>query len=168
MCPYLTLPALCPCPFFSINPNVPTLFLFLGDTDPKMMKKHLNTEFVSAILACFTSRDPRLREYLKTILHRVYGEKKIILHAFTNVLRMPKHAFIYSSHYRPLHGLQALHQKIYHRYIFPVYLRGSTPRRGAYVFTCARVNHSVHQTSWSTHVNMILLVSNIFKIRCFQ
>jgi len=44
-----------------------------GDTDAKMMKKHLNTEFVSAILGCFTSRDPRLREYLKTILHRVYG-----------------------------------------------------------------------------------------------
>jgi serine/threonine-protein phosphatase 2A regulatory subunit B' len=44
-----------------------------GDTDAKMMKRHLNTEFVSAVLSCFTSRDPRLREYLKTILHRVYG-----------------------------------------------------------------------------------------------
>jgi len=32
-----------------------------GDTDAKMMKKHLNTEFVSAVLGCFTSRDPRLR-----------------------------------------------------------------------------------------------------------
>jgi len=74
-----------------------------GDTDAKMMKKHLNTEFVSAILGCFTSRDPRLREYLKTILHRVYGRfmayrlfirKAIIDIFFQFTYEDPRHAGI--------------------------------------------------------------------------
>lgn len=74
-----------------------------GDTDAKMMKKHLNTEFVSAVLGCFTSRDPRLREYLKTILHRVYGRfmayrlfirKAIIDIFFQFTYEDPRHAGI--------------------------------------------------------------------------
>lgn len=74
-----------------------------GDTDAKMMKKHLNTEFVSSVLGCFTSRDPRLREYLKTILHRVYGRfmayrlfirKAIIDIFFQFTYEDPRHAGI--------------------------------------------------------------------------
>lgn len=74
-----------------------------GDTDAKMMKKHLNTEFVSGVLGCFTSRDPRLREYLKTILHRVYGRfmayrlfirKAIIDIFFQFTYEDPRHAGI--------------------------------------------------------------------------
>lgn len=72
-----------------------------GDTDAKMMKRFLNTKFVSTVLSCFTSRDPRLREYLKTILHRVYGRfmayrlyiRNSITHIFAHfTYEDPRHA----------------------------------------------------------------------------
>ena len=37
------------------------------------MKKYLEGEFVDNIIELFASEDPREREYLKTILHRIYG-----------------------------------------------------------------------------------------------
>jgi serine/threonine-protein phosphatase 2A regulatory subunit B' len=43
------------------------------DVDKKTMKKYLEGEFVDNIIELFSSEDPREREYLKTILHRIYG-----------------------------------------------------------------------------------------------
>nr|GEW03097.1 serine/threonine protein phosphatase 2A 57 kDa regulatory subunit B' beta isoform-like [Tanacetum cinerariifolium] len=44
------------------------------DTDTKIAKRYLNHSFVLNLLDLFDTEDPREREYLKTILHRVYGK----------------------------------------------------------------------------------------------
>ncbi|KAL4575243.1 hypothetical protein LXL04_022085 [Taraxacum kok-saghyz] len=48
------------------------------DTDTKVAKRFIDHSFVLNILDMFDSEDPREREYLKTILHRVYG--KFMIH----------------------------------------------------------------------------------------
>ncbi|XP_071685800.1 serine/threonine protein phosphatase 2A 57 kDa regulatory subunit B' beta isoform-like [Rutidosis leptorrhynchoides] len=48
------------------------------DTDTKVAKKFIDHSFVLNLLDMFYSEDPREREYLKTILHRIYG--KFIVH----------------------------------------------------------------------------------------
>ncbi|ETO05978.1 serine/threonine protein phosphatase 2A B56 delta subunit [Reticulomyxa filosa] len=37
------------------------------------MKKYLDGRFIHGMIGLFASEDPREREYLKTILHRIYG-----------------------------------------------------------------------------------------------
>ena len=37
-------------------------------------KKHIDQQFVIQLLELFDSMDPRERDYLKTILHRIYGK----------------------------------------------------------------------------------------------
>jgi len=44
------------------------------DTDARAAKKHVDATFVVRLLELFDSEDPRERDYLKTILHRVYGK----------------------------------------------------------------------------------------------
>ncbi|KAM0939894.1 putative protein phosphatase 2A, regulatory B subunit, B56, armadillo-like helical [Dioscorea sansibarensis] len=53
------------------------LFLrFVGspETDAKLAKRYIDHSFVLRLLDLFESDDPREREYLKTILHRIYGK----------------------------------------------------------------------------------------------
>jgi len=49
-------------------------FIVSTEPDPKLLKKHLGGDFILSLLAVFRSEDPREREYLKTILHRIYGK----------------------------------------------------------------------------------------------
>ncbi|KAL3520771.1 hypothetical protein ACH5RR_018920 [Cinchona calisaya] len=44
------------------------------DMDTKIAKRYLDHSFVLKFLNLFDSEDPREREYLKTILHRIYGK----------------------------------------------------------------------------------------------
>lgn len=44
------------------------------DTDAKTAKRHVDARFVVRLLDLFDSEDPRERDYLKTILHRIYGK----------------------------------------------------------------------------------------------
>ncbi|KAJ3674676.1 hypothetical protein LUZ60_005292 [Juncus effusus] len=44
------------------------------DTDTKVAKRYVDHSFVLRMLDLFESEDPREREYLKTILHRIYGK----------------------------------------------------------------------------------------------
>lgn len=44
------------------------------ETDAKVAKRYLDHSFVLKLLDLFDSEDPREREYLKTILHRIYGK----------------------------------------------------------------------------------------------
>lgn len=44
------------------------------DTDAKTAKRHVDARFVVRLLELFDSEDPRERDYLKTILHRIYGK----------------------------------------------------------------------------------------------
>lgn len=71
-------------------------FAFLSSTglDPKVAKRHVDRNFVRRLLALFISEDPRERDYLKTILHRIYGRfvsvrsfiRRNIQHVFFRVI----------------------------------------------------------------------------------
>ena len=69
-------------------------FIVSTEPDPKLLKKHLAGDFILNLLLIFRSEDPREREYLKTILHRIYGKfmslrsfiRKSINHVFYHVI----------------------------------------------------------------------------------
>merc|ERR1719473_1445797 len=49
-------------------------FVVSNDVDPKIAKRFVDQSFVLKLLELFDSEDPRERDYLKTILHRIYGK----------------------------------------------------------------------------------------------
>ncbi|KAJ7187569.1 hypothetical protein O6H91_Y535200 [Diphasiastrum complanatum] len=49
-------------------------FVVSPETEPKIAKRYMNQSFLLKLLNLFDSEEPREREYLKTILHRVYGK----------------------------------------------------------------------------------------------
>ncbi|XP_064965958.1 serine/threonine protein phosphatase 2A 57 kDa regulatory subunit B' theta isoform-like [Musa acuminata AAA Group] len=49
-------------------------FVASPETDAKLAKRYVDHSFVLKLLDLFDSEDPREREYLKTILHRIYGK----------------------------------------------------------------------------------------------
>uniref|UniRef100_A0A5B6ZY47 Serine/threonine protein phosphatase 2A regulatory subunit n=1 Tax=Davidia involucrata TaxID=16924 RepID=A0A5B6ZY47_DAVIN len=69
-------------------------FVASSETDAKLAKRYINHSFVLKLLDLFDSDDQREREYLKTILHRIYGKfmvhrpfiRKGINHIFYNFI----------------------------------------------------------------------------------
>jgi len=49
-------------------------FIVSNDVDPKIAKRFVDQNFMMKLLELFDSEDPRERDYLKTILHRIYGK----------------------------------------------------------------------------------------------
>lgn len=49
-------------------------FIASPDTETKLAKKYIDQSFVTRLLDLFDSEDPRERDCLKTVLHRVYGK----------------------------------------------------------------------------------------------
>jgi serine/threonine-protein phosphatase 2A regulatory subunit B' len=49
-------------------------FVASTETDAKLAKRYVDHSFVLRLLDLFDSEDPREREYLKTVLHRIYGK----------------------------------------------------------------------------------------------
>ncbi|XP_039595044.1 serine/threonine-protein phosphatase 2A 56 kDa regulatory subunit delta isoform [Polypterus senegalus] len=49
-------------------------FLESADFQPNVAKKYIDQKFVLSLLELFDSEDPRERDFLKTILHRIYGK----------------------------------------------------------------------------------------------
>ncbi|CAF2834302.1 unnamed protein product [Rotaria sp. Silwood2] len=49
-------------------------FLESIDFQPSVAKKYIDQKFVLQLLELFDSEDPRERDFLKTILHRIYGK----------------------------------------------------------------------------------------------
>lgn len=49
-------------------------FVASSETDAKLAKRFIDHSFVLRLLELFDSEDQREREYLKTILHRIYGK----------------------------------------------------------------------------------------------
>lgn len=49
-------------------------YVMSSEMDTKIAKRYLDHSFVLKLLDLFDSEDPREREYLKTILHRIYGK----------------------------------------------------------------------------------------------
>jgi serine/threonine-protein phosphatase 2A regulatory subunit B' len=59
-------------------------FIQSPETDTKLAKRYIDHDFIIRLLDLFDSEDPREREYLKTILHRIYGKfiRKVINNIF--------------------------------------------------------------------------------------
>lgn len=49
-------------------------YVVSSDTEARPAKKFIDTSFILKLLELFDSEDPRERDYLKTILHRIYGK----------------------------------------------------------------------------------------------
>lgn len=49
-------------------------FAVSNQADIKLLKKHIDRKFIISLINLFASEDPRERDYLKTILHRIYGK----------------------------------------------------------------------------------------------
>ncbi|XP_048558015.1 serine/threonine protein phosphatase 2A 57 kDa regulatory subunit B' theta isoform-like [Triticum urartu] len=49
-------------------------FVASQETDAKLAKRYIDHSFILKLLDLFDSEDPRERDYLKTILHRIYGK----------------------------------------------------------------------------------------------
>lgn len=49
-------------------------FVTSPETDAKLAKRYVDHSFILRLLDLFDSEDPREREYLKTVLHRIYGK----------------------------------------------------------------------------------------------
>ena len=49
-------------------------FLESSELNSSLAKQHVNQSFVIQLLELFDSEDPRERDFLKTILHRIYGK----------------------------------------------------------------------------------------------
>ncbi|XP_019152377.1 PREDICTED: serine/threonine protein phosphatase 2A 57 kDa regulatory subunit B' beta isoform-like isoform X2 [Ipomoea nil] len=72
-------------------------YVLSSDTDTKVAKQFIEHSFVLKLLDLFDSEDPREREYLKTILHRIYGKfmvhRPFIRKAMSNIF----YQFIYET-----------------------------------------------------------------------
>lgn len=49
-------------------------FVTMSDVELTRARSHITTRFVEGLVELFNSEDPREREYLKMILHRIYGK----------------------------------------------------------------------------------------------
>lgn len=49
-------------------------FIVSGEVNAKVAKKYVDQRFCLSLVELFDSEDPRERDYLKTILHRIYGK----------------------------------------------------------------------------------------------
>ncbi|XP_047330598.1 serine/threonine protein phosphatase 2A 57 kDa regulatory subunit B' beta isoform-like [Impatiens glandulifera] len=49
-------------------------YIVSSDTETKIAKRYIDHSFVLRLLDLFESEDPRERDYLKTIIHRIYGK----------------------------------------------------------------------------------------------
>ncbi len=66
-------------------------FLENPDLQASQAKRHVDQSFVLKVLELFDSEDPRERDFLKTILHRIYG-KFLGLRAY--IRRQINHIFL--------------------------------------------------------------------------
>ncbi|VEL19708.1 unnamed protein product [Protopolystoma xenopodis] len=63
-------------------------FLTLSDLQPNYAKRYIDSKFVCSLLEVFDSNDSREREYLKTVLHRIYGKfVNLRLYSFENTTK---------------------------------------------------------------------------------
>lgn len=73
-------------------------FMVSTYTDTKVLKKFIDKRFLTCMIGLFRSEDTRERDYLKTILHRVYGKfmsfRSFIRQAVNNVF----YNYVYDSH----------------------------------------------------------------------
>lgn len=73
-------------------------FVTSPNTEQKLVRTHVSSRFVTSMVELFNSEDPREREYLKTVLHRIYGKimqpRPFIRRSIMNVF----HTFVYETY----------------------------------------------------------------------
>lgn len=86
-------------PHLQLVYNLFIRFIDSPQFDVNRAKPHINNKFVLKLLGLFESEDPRERDYLKTILHRIYGRflslRSYVRRQINNIF----FSFIYESEY---------------------------------------------------------------------
>merc|ERR1712137_285770 len=72
-------------------------FVVSNDVDPKIAKKFVDQNFLMKLLDLFDSEDPRERDYLKTILHRIYGRFMVFRAFIRRAIQHVFYCFIYET-----------------------------------------------------------------------
>ena len=60
-------------PHYQIVYELLLRFIMTHEIDAAEIRDELNETFIIKLLELFDSEDPRERDYLKTLLHRIYG-----------------------------------------------------------------------------------------------
>mmetsp|Transcript_25030 Transcript_25030/g.48963 ORF Transcript_25030/g.48963 Transcript_25030/m.48963 type:complete len:475 (-) Transcript_25030:212-1636(-) len=72
-------------------------FIVSGDLDVRLMRKHINAQFVNGLLELLDSEDRRERDYLKTILHRIYAKFMMLRAWIRKSISLTFYNFIYAT-----------------------------------------------------------------------
>mmetsp|Transcript_954 Transcript_954/g.1345 ORF Transcript_954/g.1345 Transcript_954/m.1345 type:complete len:471 (-) Transcript_954:211-1623(-) len=72
-------------------------FIVSGDLDVRLMRKYIDMDFVNKLLHLFDSEDPRERDYLKTILHRIYAKFMMLRASIRKSINTTFYHFIYET-----------------------------------------------------------------------
>ncbi len=72
-------------------------FLESPDFQPNIVKKFIDQKFLIQLLDLFDCEDPRERDFLKTILHRIYGKFLVLRSYIRKQINNTFHRFIYET-----------------------------------------------------------------------
>jgi len=72
-------------------------FIVSGDLDVRLMRKYINVSFVNGLLDLLDSEDRRERDYLKTILHRIYAKFMMLRAWIRKSISLTFYNFIYAT-----------------------------------------------------------------------
>lgn len=108
-------------PHLQLVYNLLIRFLEMPGFDINRAKLYINNKFVLKLLELFESEDPRERDYLKTILHRIYGRflnlRSYIRRQINNIF----FSFIYESEYHNgISDLLEILGSIIHGFVLPL------------------------------------------------
>jgi len=97
-------------------------FVVSGSTEAKVSRKYIDTNLITRFLELFDSEDPRERDYLKTILHRIYGIFPLCVWSVCvcigSYIILSIYLYIYASHTYPYIYIHLIHTHTYiHTYI---------------------------------------------------
>ncbi|XP_047967373.1 serine/threonine protein phosphatase 2A 57 kDa regulatory subunit B' beta isoform-like [Salvia hispanica] len=72
-------------------------YVISPDTDTKTAKRYIDHLFVMKLLDLFDSEDPRERECVKTILHRIYGKFMVLRPFIRKMINNIFYSFVYET-----------------------------------------------------------------------
>ncbi|GAB2235795.1 hypothetical protein Droror1_Dr00026236 [Drosera rotundifolia] len=91
------------------------------ETDTKVAKRYLDHVFVLKLLDLFDSEDPRERDYVKVILHRIYGKFMVHRPFIRNSINNIFYRFVYETERHPgIAELLEIHGSIINGFALPM------------------------------------------------
>jgi len=72
-------------------------YIVSQELDVRLMRKHINASFVTGLLKLLDSEDRRERDYLKTILHRIYAKFMMLRASIRKSISVTFYNFIYDT-----------------------------------------------------------------------